>query len=566
MSFTKALTSSFRDSSVGVCLHYLSRGRLFPHQEQRNDFVVPPIYLPRTSRNSTLKCCNDLHAEGSDLNGCFNSSCTLADPEDCRKGTIGDKTFEKEKIDPNLVDWYGSDDEENPQNWSFAKKALTTCLIMSLTWSVYIGSAIYASSIPGVAEEFEVSTTKSTLGLSLFILGYGIGPMILSPLSEIPSIGRNPTYLITLLLFVIFQIPAVATTNYSVLMAMRFFNGFFASPALSTGGATLSDIWSPEKVPYAISCWSVASFLAPVMGPVISAFPVEANGWKWSLYELLWISSFCLLLVALFLPETYSATILLKRSRRLRKLTGNEDLRSQSELDQAHLSAANILFENLVRPFQLLTEPVVFFVDFYIALLYGVFYLWQVFEAFPLVFVGIHGFDGGISGLPFLGIGSRAILTFVAHVAYQRYYVETFIVRTGTWTPEHVLQIGLIGSIFPPISLFLFGWLSRKGIHWIAPVIASALNVPGLYLIFQSCTFYVVLSYPRFAASLLAGSALFRSLAGALFPLVANAMYRHLGLGGGCSLLAGVSILMIPILWVFYKKGPQIRAYSRYAS
>src|SRR2546430_275475 len=73
----------------------------------------------------------------------------------------------------------------------------------------------------------------------------GIGPMILSPLSEVPAIGRNPIYMATLFLFVILQIPAVTTSNYSVLMAMRFLTGFVGSPALATGGASLADIWAP---------------------------------------------------------------------------------------------------------------------------------------------------------------------------------------------------------------------------------------------------------------------------------------------------------------------------------
>lgn len=45
-----------------------------------------------------------------------------------------------------------------------------------LTFSVYIGSAIYTSAIPSLMAEFNVSLTVATLGLTLFVLAYGIGP------------------------------------------------------------------------------------------------------------------------------------------------------------------------------------------------------------------------------------------------------------------------------------------------------------------------------------------------------------------------------------------------------
>lgn len=47
-----------------------------------------------------------------------------------------------------------------------------------LVFSVYIGSAIYTPSIPGVMEDFGVSQTKAVLGLSLYVLAYGMGPMV----------------------------------------------------------------------------------------------------------------------------------------------------------------------------------------------------------------------------------------------------------------------------------------------------------------------------------------------------------------------------------------------------
>jgi len=102
-----------------------------------------------------------------------------------------------------LVDWYTTDDPDNPQNWSASKKFAVTLQILLYTMSVYMGSAIYSPSSEGVMERFGVSISAASLGLSMYVLAYGIGPLLFSPLSEIPLIGRNPPYMISYAIFVI---------------------------------------------------------------------------------------------------------------------------------------------------------------------------------------------------------------------------------------------------------------------------------------------------------------------------------------------------------------------------
>jgi DHA1 family multidrug resistance protein-like MFS transporter len=181
----------------------------------------------------------------------------------------------------------------------------------------------------------------------------------------------------------------------------------------------------------------LSEILGPIFGPVIG-FPAQLNGWKWPIYELIWISGFALLFLAFLLPETYGPTILLKRAARLRKLTGNPHLRSQSEIDSASTTASDRLYEALVRPFVLAAEPALLFANVYMGFvcefdvkgiyrvhnelmlsLYftdAVFYLW--FEAFPLVFLDIYHFDLALSGLPFLAFIVTGVITVSRVVVY----------------------------------------------------------------------------------------------------------------------------------------------------
>lgn len=75
------------------------------------------------------------------------------------------------------------------------------------------------------------------------------------------------------------------------------------------------------------------------------------------------------------MPETSTPNILLRRAQRLRKLTGNQKLMSQSEIDQAHLTVSGIAIDALIKPLEItIKDPAVLFVQVYSAIVYGIYY------------------------------------------------------------------------------------------------------------------------------------------------------------------------------------------------
>ena len=98
-----------------------------------------------------------------------------------------------------------------------------------------MGSSIYTSGESGVMEQFHVSEIVATPGLTLFVLyvsrrilttaiancprsGYGFGPMLWSSMSEIAQIGRKPTHVWTLAIFVMTQIPIALASKTEMLL------------------------------------------------------------------------------------------------------------------------------------------------------------------------------------------------------------------------------------------------------------------------------------------------------------------------------------------------------------
>ena len=368
-----------------------------------------------------------------------------------------------------LVDWYTTDDPENPQNWSSKKKGFAVLQIYVYTLAVYLGSAIYTASEGEVMRVFNVSQTKASLGLALYVFGYGLGPLFFSPLSEIPIIGRNPPYMVTFGIFVAISIPTAIVNDYSWLMALRFFQGFFGSPCLATGGASIGDLYTLLKMPYFLTGWAGFATAGPALGPLISGFSVPAKNWHWSLWEIVWLAGPIFVSLVLFLPETSSPNILLRRAKRLRNLTGNPLLRSQSEIDQANTTVNAVIIENLWRPLQInLLDPAVLFTSVYTAIIYGIYY--SFFEVFPIVYgagqggnyaQGGYGMNLGQMGLVFLCISVGVAIAIPTYFVYLRYVFEPEIKVKGMGPPEVRLVPAIFASFLLPVGLFLFAWTGK---------------------------------------------------------------------------------------------------------
>ncbi|RFU25542.1 hypothetical protein B7463_g10795, partial [Scytalidium lignicola] len=131
--------------------------------------------------------------------------------------------------------------------------------------------------------------------------------------------------------------------------------------------------------------------------------------------------------------------------------------------------------------------------------------------------------------------------------------------------PEHRLYPSMIGSIGIPVGLFWFAWTARSDIHWVSPVVATMLFSFGNICVFVSSMTYLIDSYgPRYGASATSANGFSRYMFAAAFPLFAIQMYNKLGIDWATSLLAFISVGLLPIPWILFKWGPKIREKSAY--
>ena len=192
--------------------------------------------------------------------------------------------------------------------------------------------------------------------------------------------------------------------------------------------------------------------------------------------------------------ETYAPVILARKAARLRKETGNQDLRSK--LDSG-ISPKELFRRSIIRPTKmLLFSPIVFFMSLFTAISYGILYL--LFTTITFVFEDHYHFSSGTVGLTYIGIGVGMIIGLAALGILSDRVIRKQQAKGTAVKPEHRLPMFLTvpGGVCMPIGLFIYGWSTDKHTHWIVPMIGTALVGIGLLTCMVCLTQFLLLPPP----------------------------------------------------------------------
>lgn len=440
-------------------------------------------------------------------------------------------------------------------NWPQWRKNVAIAIASCITFVTPLGSSMFSPGVPALMYEFKsTNTLLGTFVVSVYILGFAVGPLILSPASEL--YGRNILYNSTNILYCLCTVGCALAPNLNFLIGFRFLAGCFGAAPMTIGGGTITDITRPEQRGVAMALFSAGPLLGPVVGPIIGGFLTAAKGWRWVFWLLVIMSGFMSAVTLIFLRETYAPTILARKAARLRKSTGNPELKSALASDK---TPSKTFTAAIIRPMQLLfTSPIVFFLSLFTAINYG--YLFLLFTTFPTLFQSRYGFTTGTTGLAYLGIGIGMFIGLSAMgVISDRLLVSKTRANNGVSKPEFRLPPMMYGSFFIPVGLFWYGWAAYANTHWIVPILGTGCFGIGLLMTAMPVLTYLVDAFEEWSASALAANTVLRCVMGALLPLAGPKMYENLGLGWGNSTLAFIACAMVPVPFVFVKWGETLR-------
>jgi len=247
------------------------------------------------------------------------------------------------------------------------------------------------------------------------------------------------------------------------------------------GGGTIADLIPIQHRFTAMTVWMMGPTLGPCVGPVLGGVFTEAKGWRWNFWFVAIVTGAVMILSWILMRETSGVVILERKARRLRKETGNLNLRSK--LDKG-LTPKELFWFSITRPLKMLfLSPICFSMSLYIAVTYA--YLYILFTTFTTVYRDQYGWHGVSTGLSFLGIGIGSFTSQLAFTWWENKKVKRRMAK-GTLVPEHRLHLMAQWCWAMPVGLFWYGWSVEKQTHWISPILATALVGLGMLTNFVS--------------------------------------------------------------------------------
>ncbi|PSS22698.1 hypothetical protein PHLCEN_2v2995 [Hermanssonia centrifuga] len=403
-----------------------------------------------------------------------------------------------------------------------------------------VSSSMVAPASFQIADELNItSEIEVSMTISVFVLAYAVGPLVLGPLSEI--YGRSRVLQIANLFFLVWNLACGFAQTKSQLIAFRFLAGLGGSAPLSVGGGVLGDMWNPERRGRAVAIYSLAPLLGPAVGPIAGAWIAQTSTWRWVFRSTTIADAVVQLFGLFFLRETYAPVLLERKAQKIRKDMDAEKGGPRvvrTVFQTADRSWKELIVRSLLRPFILFAqEPIIQLFGVYLAFVYGTVYL--VLTNIPGIYTNLYHEKIGVVGLHYIALGLGLTLAAQVNSRLLDYtYVRLKKRNGGVGKPEYRLLPIIPGTFCLPIGLLVMGWGAQERVFWIVPDIGLALIGFGVSSTFQGLQAYVIDSFPRYAASALASVSCFRSLAGFGFPLFAPYMYNALGYGKGDTILA----------------------------
>ncbi|KXX74750.1 putative drug/proton antiporter YHK8 [Madurella mycetomatis] len=416
----------------------------------------------------------------------------------------GSPAVEVEVADSLLVTWDGDSDPYHSFNWPRPRKWAITILLSNSGLVTLMSGAML--------------TPPLHMFLSIFILAFAFGPMVLSPFAEV--FGRRPVWILSSCFYILWNTIAGFSRTPGLMIASRVLSGIGASAEFAMTQPVLSDCWVPDERGNSYAIATFIPLLGPAIGPIIGGAVTQSIGWQWT-FQILSI---------------YDATL------------ENPTL----QMPIASPKAWGVkLSRSLLRPLRLLlTQQILQVVAIFLAYNFGILYI--VLSTFATLWIQRYGQTESQSGFHYIALVIGYTIAAQVGGKVMDCLWRYLKARSGENTaPEYRVPLVVPGAVPIPLGFLLYGWTAERHTHWIAPGIRGA-------------DAYVIEAFRRYVASASAAAQFLHSIADLAFLIFAPMMYRTLGYGWGNSILALTFVVIEwPAPFLLWRYGGRLRAMGK---
>ncbi|KAI4195041.1 MAG: hypothetical protein LQ348_002530 [Seirophora lacunosa] len=460
---------------------------------------------------------------------------------------------------------------EEPKDYSRRTKWYITFVVAMAAMAAPLGSAIILPALGQISAEFHAEPAVTNIAVALYMLAMAVGPLWWSSFSE--TSGRRTIYLVSFLLFVIWNILGAVSTNIAMLIVMRLLGGGAAASVQAVGAGTIADIWEVKERGNAMSIFYLGPLCGPLLAPIIGGVLAQRWGWRSTQWFQALYGGVILIFLVFALPETLKVANppvddTDKEAASLRP--GLARISSRQKVQQASRKWTKMLKRWFIDPLRIifyLRFPAVSITVYYASITFAILYMLNISlqdtfskppYSFSTIQVGLVYIPNSLGYLLTSLFGGKWTDRIMAREAKKagRYDEHGKLV----YRPEdRMRENAWIAAFLYPAALIWYGWAAEKGVHWVVPLVANFWFGVGSMLVFAMATTMLTEFMPEKASAGVAVNNFARNICSCIGAVTADPLISAIGNGWLFTGLGVIAMASSVVIWAMRKYGPRWR-------
>lgn len=137
---------------------------------------------------------------------------------------------------------------------------------------------MYLPTIPSMVKEFHTTPSMTQMGLSMAMIGLGIGSVLWGSLSD--HYGRKPMLIISMIIFVVATAVSLLSESITFFITCRLFQGVGAGGGMVLSYSIPADRYQGRQLAAVMALVGAINGIAPAGSPLIGGFMADSVGWR----------------------------------------------------------------------------------------------------------------------------------------------------------------------------------------------------------------------------------------------------------------------------------------------